>query len=124
VTFRSARVSTSNSNSSPSFASSTASTLWTTWRPRFKAFRLKMSPMFAPQTTTSTRPASSAIPFMPAGDISREDPMAKRSPAITIVSPAWTRARKSGIRWRKDPDFHRSSSVARLSETQSSAGVI
>src|SRR5881397_565043 len=83
-----------------------------------------MSPMLAPQTTTISRPASSAIPFSPAGDISREEPIAKRSPAIRNVSPAWARSRNPGIRWRKAPAFHRSSRVARLSETQSSAGVI
>ena len=80
--------------------------------------------MFAPQTTTISRPASSAIAFKPAGLISRDDPIAKRSPATRNVSPACTRARKSGITWRKAPDFQRSSSVSRLSDTQSAAGVI
>ena len=50
--------------------------------------------------------------------------MANRSPAIRKFSPRCTRARKSGMRWRKEPAFHRSSSVSRLSETQSAAGVI
>ena len=36
--------------------------------------------------------------FSPAGLISRDEPMAKRSPAITNVSPRCTRARKSGMR--------------------------
>jgi hypothetical protein len=80
--------------------------------------------MLAPQTTTISRPASSAMPLSPAGDISRELPIANRSPAIKNVSPACTRSRKSGITWRNAPDFHRSSSVASDSETQSSAGVI
>src|SRR5262249_29376759 len=84
----------------------------------------KMSPMLPPQTITSSSPASSATPFSPAGDISRDDPMAKRSPATTNVSPACTRARKSGIRYRNDPAFHFSSSDPRLSDTQSEAGVI
>src|SRR5207249_5307841 len=94
------------------------------WRPRLSAFLRKMSPMPAPQTTTISSPASSAIPLSPAGDISREEPIAKRSPAIRNVSPAFTRARNSGMRWRKAPAFQRSSNVARLSETQSDAGVI
>ena len=50
--------------------------------------------------------------------------MAKRSPAMTKFSPRCTRARKSGIRYRNDPAFHFSSSVSRLSDTQSAAGVI
>src|SRR5256885_1930175 len=62
--------------------------------------------------------------FRPAGLISRDEPIAKRSPAMTNVSPRWTRARKSGIRYRNDPAFQRSSSVSRLSDTQSAAGVI
>ncbi len=89
-----------------------------------KALRRKMSPMPWLQTTTSSRPFSSATPFKPAGLISREEPIAKRSPAIRKFSPRWTRARKSGMRWRKEPAFQRSSSVSRLSETQSAAGVI
>ena len=80
--------------------------------------------MFRPQTTTSSRPASSATPFSPAGLISRDEPMANRSPAIRKVSPAWTRSRKSGIKCRNEPAFQRSSSASRLSETQSAAGVI
>ena len=84
--------------------------------------RCRPSPF--PQTTTSSSPASSATPFKPAGLISREEPMAKRSPAMRNVSPECTRLRKSGTRWRKDPAFQRSSSVARLSETQSAEGVI
>ncbi|MBI2221640.1 MAG: hypothetical protein HYU53_10585 [Acidobacteria bacterium] len=124
VTFLSARVRGSKSNASPSCASATASGLWTTWRPRLSALRRKMSPMFWPQTTTIWRPASSATPFSPAGDISREDPIANRSPAIRNVSPRWTRGRKSGMRYRNDPAFHRSSRVSRLSDTQSAAGVI
>jgi len=62
------------------------------------ALRLKMSPMLPPQTITISRPASSAIAFSPAGLISRDDPIANRSPATRNVSPRWTRARKSGIR--------------------------
>ena len=58
------------------------------------------------------------------GDISREDPIANRSPAMRKVSPACTRFRNSGIRCRNAPVFQRSSRVSRLSETQSSAGVI
>ena len=46
----------------------------------------------------SRRPASSATPLRPAGLISRDEPIANRSPAMTKVSPRWTRARKSGIR--------------------------
>ena len=72
-------------------ASRTASGLCTTCSPRLSAFRRKMSPRPAPQTITSSRPTSSATPLSPAGLISREDPMAKRSPAITNVSPRWTR---------------------------------
>src|SRR5262245_46367830 len=83
-----------------------------------------MSPMLSPQTTTISRPTSSAIALRPAGLISRDEPMANRSPAITNVSPRCTRARKSGIRYLKAPAFHRSSRVSRLSETQSVAGVI
>jgi hypothetical protein len=80
--------------------------------------------MFPPQTMTSSRPFSSATPLSPAGDISREEPIAKRAPAMTNVCPACTRARKSGMRWRNEPAFQRSSSVSRLSDTQSGAGVI
>ena len=119
-----ARVAGSKANSSPSRASSTASGHCTTWSPRLKALRRKMSPMSLPQTTTSSRPFSSATPFSPAGLISRDEPMANRSPAMRKFSPRCTRARKSGIRWRKEPAFQRSSSVSRLSETQSAAGVI
>ena len=57
-----------------------------------------MSPMLFPHTTTSSSPASSATPLSPAGLISREEPIAKRSPATRKVSPRWTRARKSGMR--------------------------
>ncbi len=61
---------------------------------------------------------------MPAGLISREDPIANRSPATMKLSPRATRAPKSGIRWRNEPAFQRSSSVSRLSDTQSFVGVI
>ena len=111
-------------SSSPSCASSTASGHCTTCRPRFSALRRKMSPMLSPQTTTSSSPTSSATALSPAGLISRDEPMAKRSPATRNVSPACTRLRKSGIRWRNDPSFQRLSSSSRLSETQSAAGVI
>ena len=114
----------SNVNSSPSFASATASGLCTTWSPRLNAFLRNMSPMFAPHTTTSSSPASSATALRPAGLISRDEPIAKRSPATRKVSPRWTRSRKSGIRYRNAPAFQRSSSFSRLSETQSAAGVI
>jgi hypothetical protein len=80
--------------------------------------------MLAPQTITSCSLTSSATPFNPAGDISREDPIAKRSPAMRNVSPRCTRSRKSGMRWRNAPAFQRSSRRSRLSETQSAAGVI
>ena len=63
VTFASCRVTGSNVNSSPSCASATASGLCTTCRPRLKALRRKMSPMLWPQTTTISRPTSSATPF-------------------------------------------------------------
>src|SRR5258706_3737476 len=83
-----------------------------------------MSPIPAPHTITISWPASSPTPLMPAGLISREDPIANRSPATMKLSPRATRAPKSGIRWRKEPAFQRSSSVSRLSETQSFVGVI
>src|SRR5919197_1122563 len=50
--------------------------------------------------------------------------MPKRSPATRKFWPPWTRFRKSGIRYLKAPSFHRSSRRSRLSESQSSAGVI
>jgi hypothetical protein len=124
VSLTSVRADGSKLKVSPSRASVTASGLCTTWSPRLSALRRKMSPMLWPQTTTSSSPTSSATPLSPAGLISRDDPIAKRSPAMRNVSPRWTRARKSGIRWRNDPAFHRSSSVSRLSDTQSVAGVI
>ena len=49
-------------------------------------------------TITICRPASSATPLSPAGLISRDEPIANRSPAMTNVSPRCTRARKSGMR--------------------------
>ncbi len=124
VSLVSLRVRGSKVKLSPSRASATASGLCTTCSPRLKLLRRKMSPMLLPATTTSSRPASSATPFNPAGLISRDDPIAKRSPAMMKVSPRCTRSRKSGIRWRNDPAFHFSSRVSRLSETQSAAGVI
>ncbi len=124
VSFVRRRVTGSKVNASPSRASATASGLCTTCSPRLKLFRRKMSPMLWPHTTTISRPASSATPLRPAGLISRDDPMANRSPAMMKFSPRWTRARKSGIRCRNDPAFHFSSSVSRLSDTQSAAGVI
>ena len=87
VTLAICRVAGSNVNSSPSRASATASGLCTTCRPRLKALRRKMSPMLLPAMITISRPTSSAMALSPAGDISRDDPMANRSPAITNVSP-------------------------------------
>ena len=83
-----------------------------------------MSPIAAPHTITISCPASSPTPFTPAGLISRDEPIAKRSPATTKFSPRATRSLKSGIRKRNEPAFHRASSVSRVSETQSFDGVI
>ena len=46
-----------------------------------------MSPMLCEHTTTISRPGFLGDPFNPAGLISRDEPIAKRSPAITKVSP-------------------------------------
>ena len=82
VSFVSRRDCGSKLNASPSRASATASGLCTTCRPRLSALRRKMSPMLWPQTMTISRPTSSAMAFRPAGLISRDDPIANRSPAI------------------------------------------
>ena len=92
------RVKGSKVRTSPSCASSEAARLCTTCRPRLSALRRKMSPTPSPQTMTSWRPTSSATAFSPAGLISRDEPIPKRSPAMTKVSPRCTRSRKSGIR--------------------------
>lgn len=73
---------------------------------------------------TNSRPTSAATALRPAGLISRELPIPKRSAAIKKVWPLWTRLRKSGMRRRKAPSIERPSRVSRLSETQSSDGVI
>src|SRR5437867_6628268 len=124
VSLVSVRVSGSRLKTSPSCASSTAARLWTTWRPRLSALRRKMSPMAAPQTMTTSWPASSPTPLSPAGLISRELPIAKRSPATMKFCPRATRSRKSGMRYRNEPAFQRSSRRSRLSEMQSVDGVI
>ena len=49
---------------------------------------LTLSPMLSAHTITISNPTSSATARSPAGLISRDDPMANRSPAITNVWPA------------------------------------
>ena len=54
--------------------------------------------MLSPQTIDHLEADFLGDALSPAGLISRDEPMANRSPAMRNVSPRWTRARKSGIR--------------------------